>query len=100
QLEYSSGRDLARWNRFALTTDDGARLRLSDPRRLGGVELDPDTRSLGPDALVITADQMHRAVCGSTAPLKARLLDQSRVAGLGNLIVDETLWRIGLDPAM
>jgi formamidopyrimidine-DNA glycosylase len=31
--------------------------------------------------------------------LKARLLDQSRVAGLGNLLVDEILWRSGLDPA-
>ena len=35
----------------------------------------------------------------STAPLKARLLDQARIAGIGNLLADEILWRAGLDPA-
>lgn len=100
RLEYGSGRDLPRWNRFALVTEDGTRLRLSDPRRLGGVELDPNTRALGPDALTVTGEQLQRALTGSNTALKARLLDQSRVAGLGNLLVDETLWRVGLDPAM
>ena len=38
------------------------------------------------------------ALRGSEAPLKARLLDQSRVAGVGNLIADEVLWRAGLSP--
>ncbi|MBX3286726.1 MAG: formamidopyrimidine-DNA glycosylase [Actinobacteria bacterium] len=99
QLIYASDRDLAAWDRFALVFDDGARLRLSDPRRLGAVELDPDLDALGPDAWTITLRQLRSALAGSTAPLKARLLDQSRVAGLGNLLVDEALWRVGLDPA-
>lgn len=99
RLEYSSGRDDPAWDRFALVLDDGARLRLSDPRRLGGVELDPDVGALGPDASSLTPGQLRRALADSTAPLKARLLDQSRVAGLGNLLVDEVLWRAGLDPA-
>lgn len=99
QLEYGSGRDDPAWDRFALRFDDGARLRISDPRRLGGVELDPDVEALGPDAWSITLGQLRAALAGSTAPLKARLLDQGRVAGLGNLLVDETLWRAGLDPA-
>jgi formamidopyrimidine-DNA glycosylase len=98
RLEYSSGRDDPAWNRFALVFDGGQRLRLSDPRRLGGVELDPDRTVLGPDAWSITNGQLRRALDGSAAPLKARLLDQSRVAGLGNLLVDETLWRASLDP--
>ncbi len=38
-------------------------------------------------------------LAGSDAPLKARLMDQSRLAGLGNLLTDEILWRSGLDPA-
>ena len=38
-------------------------------------------------------------LAGSEAPLKARLMDQARVAGLGNLLTDEILWRAGLDPA-
>lgn len=98
-LEYSSHRDDPAWDRFALRFDDGARLRLSDPRRLGGVQLDPPTDRLGPDAWRITPTQLGQALAGSTAPLKARLLDQSRIAGLGNLLVDETLWRARLDPA-
>ena len=33
-----------------------------------------------------------------TTPVKARLLDQSAIAGVGNLLADETLWRAGIDP--
>lgn len=99
QLEYSSGRDEPEWDRFALRFTDGSRLRISDPRRLGGVELDPHLDALGPDAWTITVGELRAALTGSSAPLKARLLDQHRVAGLGNLLVDETLWRARLDPA-
>lgn len=98
KLEYSSGRDDPKWDRFALRFDDGARLRISDPRRLGGVELDPDLSRLGPDAAAITTPQLRAALGVSVAPLKARLLDQARVAGLGNLLTDEILWRAGLRP--
>ena len=99
ELQYASGRNDPGWDRFALRFTDGSRMRLSDPRRLGGVQLDPDTSNLGPDAWRVTLGQLRAALAGSTAPLKARLLDQSRLAGLGNLLVDETLWRCGLDPA-
>lgn len=99
KLEYGSGRDDPVWDRFALVFAGGERLRISDPRRLGGVELDPDLRRLGPEASTLTTPQLRTATVGSTAPLKARLLDQSRVAGLGNLLTDETLWRAGLRPA-
>lgn len=98
-LEYSSSRDESVWDRFALCFEGGSRLRLSDPRRLGGVELDPVVGALGPDAWTVTLGQLRRALGVSSAPLKARLLDQSRLAGMGNLLVDETLWRAGLDPA-
>lgn len=99
RLEYASGRDDPAWDRFALRFADGGRLRISDPRRLGGVELDPDVAALGPDAWMIRAPALRALLAGSDAPLKARLLDQARLAGLGNLLVDETLWRAGLDPA-
>lgn len=98
RLEYAPGRDDTAWDRFALVLDDRRRLRVTDPRRLGGVELDPDVRRLGPDAASVTAAQLQRALAGSSSPLKARLLDQSRLAGLGNLLVDESLWRAGLRP--
>ena len=87
-----------RFDRFALRFADGGRLVMSDPRRLGGVELDPDEGRLGPDALAATPAELRAALAGGRVALKARLLDQSKVAGIGNLIADEVLWRAGLDP--
>jgi formamidopyrimidine-DNA glycosylase len=98
RLLYSSGRDVEAWDRFGLDFADGGRLRVRDPRRLGGIELDPDLRRLGPDALGLGPAGVRDALAGSAAPLKARLLDQSRMAGVGNLIADEALWRAGLSP--
>jgi len=99
KLEYSSGRDDPTWVRFGLRFTDGGELRLVDPRRLGAVVLDPGVDHLGTDALSVTPAQLRKALAASRAPLKAWLLDQGRVAGLGNLLVDEILWRAGLDPA-
>jgi len=99
QLEYSSRRALPAWVRFGLRLDGGGAMEVLDPRRLGGVILDPDLGRLGPDAKAITRAELAAGLARSRAPLKAWLLDQSRVAGVGNLIADETLWRAGLDPA-
>lgn len=101
RLVYSPAESHDRWDRFALRFADppGGDLRMRDPRRLGGVELDPPESDLGPDALTLTLGELRRALHGSTAPLKARLMDQSRLAGVGNLAADEALWRAGLDPA-
>ncbi len=98
-LAYGSNRDVTAWDRFALDFADGGHLRLRDPRRLGGVFLDPDEEVLGPDALALTLRQLRAALDRSTAPVKARLMDQHRIAGLGNLLADEILWRAGIDPA-
>ena len=98
ELLYSSGQDLEKWDRFGVRFTDGGDLRIRDPRRLGGVELGPPEDRLGPDALSVGADDLARALAGSQAPLKARLLDQARLAGVGNLAADEILWRAGLDP--
>jgi formamidopyrimidine-DNA glycosylase len=98
-LIYASNRELERWDRFALRFAAGGALRIRDPRRLGGVELDPPEARLGPDALTVSPAALARALDASTAPLKARLMDQARLAGVGNLAADEALWRAGLDPA-
>lgn len=97
-LVYASNRELEKWDRFALRFSGGGDLRMRDPRRLGGVELDPPEARLGPDALTVGAAALSRLL-ESDAPLKARLMDQSRLAGVGNLAADEALWRAGLDPA-
>lgn len=98
RLVYSSDRRVAAWDRLTVGFADGGSLAVSDPRLLGGVFLDPDESALGPDALTLTRAELHGALLGSAAPLKARLLDQSRVAGVGNLIADEVLWRASLAP--
>ena len=98
-LLYGGQGDDPAWDRYVLVFTDGTELRLRDPRRLGGLQLDPDTSRLGPEASTVTKRQLVVALAGSRTALKARLLDQSRLAGLGNLLVDETLWRAGIDPA-
>jgi formamidopyrimidine-DNA glycosylase len=98
-LLYGGHGDDPAWDRYVVAFTDGTELRIRDPRRLGGLQLDPDTTALGPEASTVTADQLATALARSRTALKARLLDQSRVAGLGNLLVDETLWRAGIDPA-
>ena len=71
---------------------------MRDARRLGRGRLDPDEDRLGPDALSATLADLRAALAGSGVAVKARLLDQSRLAGVGNLIADEVLWRAGLAP--
>lgn len=97
-LLYSSTRGWDGWDRFALRFADGGRLVVHDPRLLGGVSLDPDEEALGPDALTLTRAELAVALATSAVAVKARLLDQARVAGIGNLIADETLWRASMAP--
>ncbi len=87
------------WDRFTLTFADGGHLRLFDKRRLGRVRLDPDLGSLGPDATQVRAAEFGERIGRGRAPVKARLLDQSVIAGVGNLLADETLWQARIDPA-
>lgn len=98
QLSYGSVTTNGVWDRWAVSLDDRRVLRLHDPRRLGRVLLDPNFDRLGPDALTLTRGQLVGALRGRRAPLKSVLLDQARIAGLGNLIVDEVLWWAALSP--
>jgi formamidopyrimidine-DNA glycosylase len=89
------------WIRAGLELSDGRRLLLHDPRRLARVEIDPDLSELGPDALAIAKAQFEGVMNitrGEGPAIKARLLDQSVVAGVGNLLGDEILYRAGIDP--
>ena len=86
------------WDRFALTFADGGRLALRDKRRLGRALLEPDLSHVGPDAAEIDRDAFRARVGRGTAPIKARLLDQGALAGVGNLLADETLWRARISP--
>ncbi|HEY3021400.1 MAG TPA: DNA-formamidopyrimidine glycosylase family protein [Solirubrobacteraceae bacterium] len=86
------------WDRFTLLFEDGGRLALRDKRRLGRAILDPDLGGLGPDAGTIGREAFRERVGRGGAPLKARLIDQSVISGIGNLLADETLWRAALSP--
>ena len=99
ELEYGSSRLEPAWVRVDFTFEGGGSLAVIDPRRLGAVELEPDEDALGPDAYTATPAELGRALGDSDAPVKVRLMDQARLAGVGNLLADETLWRAGIDPA-
>lgn len=80
------------------------RLAFRCPRKLGKVRIidDPDVfiteQDLGPDALAITKAQFADAVGGSRSAIKSALLDQGKLAGVGNLWSDEVLFQVGLHP--
>src|SRR5918997_3159448 len=88
----------ARWDRFVLSFAGGGRLALRDRRRLGRALLAPDFSHVGPDAADVGRDAFRSRVGRGTVPLKARLLDQRSIAGVGNLLADEALWRARLAP--
>jgi formamidopyrimidine-DNA glycosylase len=89
----------AEWDRFTLEFADGGSLALFDKRRLARVRLNPDVSLLGPDAGEITPAQFRGLIMRGTIAVKARLLDQSRIAGIGNLLADEVLWQAKVPPA-
>ncbi len=86
------------WDRFVIHFADGGSLALRDKRRLGRVVLDPDLSRVGPDVAEVSRGEFRARVGRGRAPLKARLLNQAVIAGVGNLLADEALWRARLSP--
>ncbi|HEV2079765.1 MAG TPA: bifunctional DNA-formamidopyrimidine glycosylase/DNA-(apurinic or apyrimidinic site) lyase [Allosphingosinicella sp.] len=93
---------------FILGTDEGRRVALNDPRRFGSldlvrtaeVELYKPFVAMGPEPLsdAFSPDHLAAALKGRSAPIKALLLDQRIVAGLGNIYVCEALHMAGIAP--
>jgi len=93
---------------LVLETDDGWRMGFVDPRRFGSVDLVPTAQEdahkllaeLGPEPLdgAFTPARLTAALMGKRTPIKAALLDQKVVAGLGNIYVCEALFRSRLSP--
>jgi formamidopyrimidine-DNA glycosylase len=91
-----------------LRLGDGHHILYNDPRRFGFMDLfplaeaerSPHLAGLGPEPLsnAFSAATLAAAARGRRTPLKALLLDQRVVAGLGNIYVCEALWRAGLSP--
>ncbi len=80
----------------------GGNLRFRDPRRFGGVwwlGAAPDPHEgMGPEPLDLRPAQLARALSRTSRAIKAALLDQSVIAGLGNIYVDESLFAAGIHP--
>lgn len=91
-----------------LSLEDGTRVVYTDPRRFGIMDLFPEAETaahkllggIGVEPLgnAFSADYLAARFRGKTAPLKAALLDQHIIAGLGNIYVCEALFRAGLSP--
>jgi len=93
---------------MVMETDEGWHVGFVDPRRFGSVDLiptaDEDSHKLlagmGPEPLddAFSAASLSEALAGKRTPIKAALLDQAVVAGLGNIYVCEALFRAGISP--
>jgi formamidopyrimidine-DNA glycosylase len=95
------------YRRATLALDTGAAVGYRDVRRFGTWELLDDEHlrpylatRLGPEPLApsFTASRLASLAAGRTAPVKAFLLDQRRIAGVGNIYADEALWRAQIHP--
>ena len=87
-----------RADRFAIRFADGGALVLRDRRRLGRARLEPVIDRLGPDAAEVTRARFRERVGRGRIAIKARIMDQAVIAGVGNLLADEALWKAGIDP--
>ena len=93
---------------WTLACADGATrvMRFIDPRRFGGVWIAHDRddlgsrlwSSIGPDALAPTSDHVVDRILRSRSPIKAVLLDQRVIGGIGNIYADEALFAAGVAP--
>jgi len=93
---------------FVMETASGHQLVLNDPRRFGSLDIAataaldsyPAFAAMGPEPLgdAFTAAGLRKALAGRRAPIKAMLLDQRIVAGLGNIYVCEALHMAGIAP--
>ena len=101
--------ELGAHDHVLLETDEGRRLSLNDPRRFGSLDLVPTEgldatapfAAMGPEPLgdEFNAACLLEALAGRSAPIKALLLDQRIVAGLGNIYVCEALHMAGIAPS-
>jgi formamidopyrimidine-DNA glycosylase len=92
-----------RYLRICFSLDDSSELRYTDLRKMGNMwlveEQEPIVGKLGPDALEgLTWQTLRSLTDGRSAPIKAVLMDQQALAGLGNIYSEEALFRVGIDP--
>jgi formamidopyrimidine-DNA glycosylase len=88
-----------------MTLDDGRELRYTDPRRFGRIayiaaaSLAGELTDFGADPLEVSSEEFAARIRTRRARIKALLLDQSVLRGVGNIYADESLWRAKIHPA-
>ncbi len=93
-----------RFVRAVISFDDGVAMRFTDVRKFGGLWLVDDisqvTTGLGPEPFSegFTPAVLIAALAGRRSPVKSVILDQRRVAGIGNIYADEACFASGIDP--
>jgi formamidopyrimidine-DNA glycosylase len=107
-VERAGRNDVTLHEHLVMETDEGWRVGFVDPRRFGSVDLVPTAEEdahrllaeLGPEPLDAAFDvaSLSGALAGKRTPIKAALLDQKVVAGLGNIYVCEALFRAEISP--
>ncbi|MGA9857576.1 MAG: DNA-formamidopyrimidine glycosylase family protein [Solirubrobacteraceae bacterium] len=90
--------DVSPYDRFAIEFADGSRMALRDKRRLGRAVLNPDFSHVGPDAAGVGRDDFRRLIGAGRTTVKARLLNQNVISGVGNLLADQALWQARIAP--
>ncbi|TDI62213.1 MAG: bifunctional DNA-formamidopyrimidine glycosylase/DNA-(apurinic or apyrimidinic site) lyase [Alphaproteobacteria bacterium] len=100
--------DLLKHDHLVFDLDDGARMVFNDPRRFGFIALSRESalddhdyfKDMGPEPLgnAFNAEILSQALKDKDTPIKAALLDQRVVAGLGNIYVCEALYDAGISP--
>ena len=86
------------WDRFTVRFEDGGAFVLRDKRRLGRAVLNPNFSHVGPDAALVGRDEFRRLIGRGRTAVKARLLNQGAISGVGNLLADEALWLARISP--
>jgi formamidopyrimidine-DNA glycosylase len=105
--DQSSDPSLFGYSTMRIALDDGRTLHYCDVRRLGTVALMNERRfteyagALGIEPLdqTFTEAQLSVVLRGSSQPVKKVLMDQRKIAGIGNIYANEALWRAGIDPS-
>jgi formamidopyrimidine-DNA glycosylase len=100
-----AGQPLGKHTHVCMLLDDGRELRYTDARRFGRIAyltkalLAEELTGFGADPLEVGREEFADRICGRRARIKALLLDQSVLRGVGNIYADESLWRSKIHPA-
>ena len=91
-----------KYTRVMIQLKDGSRLFFNDIRRFGWMRIVKNikdiTANLGPDPFKLTASQFHKILAQSAKPIKLFLMDQEKLAGVGNIYANEALFLAKIHP--